>query len=157
MGSERPARLGDGWLRSWAGPSAPALSTLLTAPLLQVWTLPAAAANLERPGRQVQQPGGRQGVRGQGGLHGRLGGVLRPGRARVPHVSDGRAPCALHVLVFHQPPQAKRSASCVFGNFVVLRSEAMLAWSRQSLLLGRVICALCVRCFFVLCLEKGFN
>uniref|UniRef100_A0A4W2IDH3 Biogenesis of lysosome-related organelles complex 1 subunit 5 n=1 Tax=Bos indicus x Bos taurus TaxID=30522 RepID=A0A4W2IDH3_BOBOX len=52
----------------------------------KVWTLPAAAANLERPGRQVQQPGGRQGVRGQGGLHGRLGGVLRPGRARVPHL-----------------------------------------------------------------------
>uniref|UniRef100_A0A8B9XTN3 Thioredoxin domain-containing protein n=1 Tax=Bos mutus grunniens TaxID=30521 RepID=A0A8B9XTN3_BOSMU len=53
-----------------------------------VWTLPAAAANLERPGRQVQQPGGRQGVRGQGGLHGRLGGVLRPGRARVPHTPE---------------------------------------------------------------------
>ena len=23
MGSERPARLGDGWLRSWAGPPPP--------------------------------------------------------------------------------------------------------------------------------------
>ena len=182
-----------------------------------MWTLPAATANLERPRRQVQQHGGRQGVRGQGRLHGRLGPVLRPGRARLPHVSDGRARgvggahvsdghmrgyphvsdrCArgLHVsdgrgegahvsdgrvrgyphvsdgrmrgyphvsdgrmrpapsrslLVFRQPPRAKRSPSYIFGNFfVILRSEVMPTWSWQSLLLGRVICMLCIRCFF---------
>lgn len=63
------------------------LCMLVTVTSLQVRTLPAAAAHLERPGRQVQQHGGRQGLRGQGGLHGPLGAVLRPGRARVPHVS----------------------------------------------------------------------
>ena len=151
-----------------------------------MWTLPAATANLERPRRQVQQHGGRQGVRGQGRLHGRLGPVLRPGRARLPHVSDGRARGVggAHVsdgrmrgyphvsdgrmlgyphgsdgrmrpapsrslLVFRQPPRAKRSPSYIFGNFfVILRSEVMPTWSWQSLLLGRVICMLCIRCFF---------
>lgn len=69
--------------------SAPLTWHSLCSPLtfLQVWALPAAAADVERPGRQVQQHGRRQSLRGQSGLHGRLGRVLRPRGAGIPHVS----------------------------------------------------------------------
>lgn len=63
-------------------------------PLLQVRTLPATAAYLERPGRQVQQHGGCQGLCGQSGLHSRLRRVLCAGGSRIPHVS-GKGPCLL--------------------------------------------------------------
>lgn len=41
-----------------------ALTIVIPLPSLQVWALPAAAAYLEQPGRQVQQYGRCQSLRG---------------------------------------------------------------------------------------------